>query len=72
MHKGSDVTENVTENRRRQIVNLMLKHPSITTAQIAEMLNVTKRTIIRDVEKLKDNDQVQYIGPAKGGYWKVK
>lgn len=49
----------------------MLKNPLVTTEQIAKVLNVSKRTIIRDVDKLKDKGQIEYIGSAKGGYWKV-
>lgn len=38
---------------------------------MAKLLNVSKRTIIRDVDKLKEKGQIEYIGPAKGGYWKI-
>lgn len=63
--------ENVTEKRSIQIIDLMLKNPLVTTEQIAKVLSVSKRTIIRDVDKLKDKGQIEYIGSAKGGYWKV-
>jgi ATP-dependent DNA helicase RecG len=66
-----NVTENVTEKRRLQVVEFMHKNPSITTEQLAKMLKVSKRTIIRDIEKLKNNNQIEYIGPAKGGHWKI-
>ncbi|MCK9509249.1 MAG: HTH domain-containing protein [Pigmentiphaga sp.] len=67
-----NVTKNVTENRGSKIMDLMLEQPSVTTKQIAEILNVSKRTIIRDIDKLKDKGQIEYIGPARGGYWKIK
>ncbi|WP_164124322.1 ATP-binding protein [Sphingobacterium luzhongxinii] len=67
----SDVTENVTEKRERNIVGIMQKKPSTTTQEIADLLGVTKRTIIRDIEKLKVENRVEYVGPAKGGYWKI-
>ena len=66
-----NVTENVTENRASKILDIMRKSPSSTTQQIADILGVTKRTIIRDIEKLRNAQKVTYIGPAKGGYWKV-
>lgn len=66
-----NVTENVTENREVRIVEMMRETPAITTAQIAETLGVTRRTIIRDIEKLRNDHRVEYIGPAKGGYWKI-
>jgi predicted HTH transcriptional regulator len=45
--------ENVTENRLLQIINLITEKPQTTTAEIALSLGVTKRTILRDIEKLK-------------------
>ncbi len=69
-----NVTENVTKNvteRSIQILDLMRETPSITTEQIAKKLNVTKRTIIRDVEKLRKSNRIEHIGSAKSGNWRV-
>lgn len=48
-----NVTENVTKNRLTQIVELIKENPKITTLEIANQLSLTKRTILRDIEKLK-------------------
>ncbi|MBK5196378.1 MAG: HTH domain-containing protein, partial [Proteiniphilum sp.] len=56
------VTEDVTEKRRDRILELLSKKPSITTEQIAEILSVSKITIIRDIDKLKRKGQIEYIG----------
>ena len=69
---GDNVTENVTENRLKIIIGFMQSNPHITTEEIAEKLNVTKRTILRDIEKLKKDSQIVYTGSAKGGFWKIK
>ena len=37
---------------------------------MAEHLNVTTRTILRDLEELKN--LIEHIGPNKGGYWNIK
>jgi ATP-dependent DNA helicase RecG len=66
-----NVTENVTESRSSRILDLMITTPSITTEQIAKTLKVTKRTILRDIEKMKIDRQIEYVGSAKGGHWKV-
>ncbi|MDR2584506.1 MAG: HTH domain-containing protein [Fibromonadaceae bacterium] len=34
-------------------------------------MKVTKRTILRDIEKLKNENSLERIGSEKGGYWKV-
>ena len=49
-----------SEARNRLLVDLL-----------ARALNVTKRTIIRDLEKMKNSGQIKRIGPAKGGHWEV-
>ena len=57
----SNVTDNVTNNRKNQI----------TMTQLAKKLSVTKMTIVRDIARLKANNIIERIGPAKGGYWKI-
>lgn len=44
----------------------------ISTTQLAENLKVTRRTVHRDLEKLKEKGLIERVGPDKGGYWKVK
>lgn len=34
--------------------------------------NLTKRTILGDIDKLKKDGTVHYIGSAKNGYWEIK
>ena len=66
-----NVTENVTENRIMTIIKLLAKDNKLTTEQLAQKLNVTQRTILRDIEKLKQIEKVEHVGPAKGGYWQI-
>jgi ATP-dependent DNA helicase RecG len=69
---GERLGENVTENREYQILNLIRIDNKISTFQLAEKLNITRRTIHRDLDKLKAKGLLERIGPDKGGYWKVK
>ncbi|MDR0941987.1 MAG: DeoR family transcriptional regulator [Bacteroidales bacterium] len=64
--------ENVTENRESKILDLIGEDNTITTAQIADKLQVARMTIHRDIEKLKAKGLLERIGANKGGYWKVK
>ena len=48
-----------------------MKNKGITTEELAKKLNVTKRTILRDIEKLKHNGILKYVGSTKGGYWEI-
>ena len=66
-----NVTENVTEKRSKIILETIMKNKGITTEELAKKLNVTKRTILRDIEKLKHNGILKYVGSTKGGHWEI-
>ena len=50
----------------------MKKDSSITTTDLARILHVTRRTIHRDIDLLKQQGLLTRIGPDKGGRWKVE
>jgi len=69
-----NVTEevgNVTEIRRRKILDLIRNNNKISTFEIASEMKVTRRTIARDIIFLKDKNIISRIGPDKGGHWKI-
>lgn len=66
-----NVTENVTEKRVSLLINLIKKNNKITIGEMAAILGVTKRTIIRDINSLKENGCITRIGPDKGGHWLI-
>ena len=39
--------------------------------ELSNILNVTHKTIKRDIEKLKNRGLIERIGPDKGGHWKM-
>jgi len=63
-----NVTDNVTENN---ILNIIATNNNITTSELAEKLKLTRRTIARYINKLKDKGVLKRIGPDKGGYWEI-
>lgn len=54
-----------------QILELMRGDASITTEQLGGILGITKRAVLKQVEKLKGQGRLRRVGPAKGGYWEV-
>ncbi len=54
-----------------QIVELMRTNPSISTEEIGNRIGITKRAVLKQVEKLKLKGIIERIGPAKGGYWEI-
>ena len=68
-----DVSHTVTnKSRTEEIVGLIDNNRTITRSEMAEILDVSKRTIARDIAVLKKQGKIQYIGNAKSGYWIVR
>lgn len=61
----------ILKKRKRQqgIISLIKQNPHITAEEMAEKFDVNERTIHRDMEELKE--VIEYVGPSKGGYWKL-
>ncbi|MDA3799798.1 MAG: HTH domain-containing protein [Kiritimatiellae bacterium] len=70
-HVPKDVADNVVEKRLNEILELLKKDRNISAFKIAKKLNVSARTIQRDIEKLTKAAKIKRVGPDKGGYWKV-
>ena len=73
-----NVTPNVTVNhiqnlteRESEIIILIKGNATITTAQMADIFNVSERTIKRDIASLKDNGFLARVGSDKNGNWKI-
>ena len=72
-----NVTDNVTDElteRQRLIVKLIpfndTDDVTETTTSLAQKTGVSRRTIARDMDILKEKGYVVRIGPDNGGYWK--
>ncbi|MBA7582453.1 hypothetical protein ES708_24381 [subsurface metagenome] len=56
---------------REKVIDLIKNNPKITTAELAEILEITVKGVEWNLAKLKKKGIIKRIGPAKGGYWKV-
>ena len=76
-----NVTENVTDDnlrelteRQRVIIGILpfddTEDVTETTSTLAQKTGVSRRTIARDMDVLKEKGFVIRIGPSNGGYWK--
>ncbi|MBR2091540.1 MAG: HTH domain-containing protein [Fibrobacter sp.] len=50
---------------------MIVANAYITAEMIAKKINVTDKTIKRDIELLKKQKIIVRIGSRKNGYWKV-
>ncbi len=62
--KGSPKTE-------EQIIELILRDATITTKKLGEVLGISKRAILKQIDKLKTQGRLRRVGPARGGRWEI-
>ena len=60
-------TKTETEKRREVIVDLIKGNKTITVTELARQMNVTQRTILRELSEMRHI--VQHVGPTRGGHW---
>jgi len=65
-----DITVHFSD-REQKIIALIVKDKRILLNEIARKLTVSKRTILRDVKKMKEEKIIERIGSEKSGYWKI-
>ena len=65
-------TINGTINENEKIVlDIILKDPNITIAEIANQSNKSIRTINRIINSLKEKNLLKRMNSNKDGYWEV-
>ena len=73
-----NVGENVGEkplklnNTQKRIIELIQIKGDITQIEIGEKLNITTRTVERNMKKLQDRNIITRVGSDTQGYWKVE
>lgn len=70
---GQNVGQKFNVNDRKNIILKNIKETeNLDTTEIARKLNVTKRTIERDLAELRKENKIEYIGSSKNGKWIIK
>jgi ATP-dependent DNA helicase RecG len=57
--------------RQCNILNAVMKSPTITGQQMSEMLSVSQRAIERDLSYLQNNGILKYEGKVNDGAWVI-
>jgi len=75
---GYNVTDNVTNNvtdnvtdRQNRVLLLIKQNIKISTREIAELLGISKRTVLRELDDMKNKKLLTRIGKEKGGHWEI-
>ena len=58
-------------DRRKRLLELISANTSISIAELALIMAVTKRTVDRDISWLKEHGYISREGNPKSGYWRV-
>ena len=66
-----NVPKNVPLKRLDKILNLIKKDKNITILELADKLEVSDKTIKRDIAKLKSENKIVRVGSLKSGYWEI-
>ena len=59
------------QDRRKCILDLMIDNSKITISQLSDYLNVSTKTIERDIIYLKDKNIIYRQGNLNNGMWIV-
>lgn len=54
------------------IVKAMAANSKVTVVQLTQSLQISTTVVEKNLKILKSKGYIERIGPAKGGYWKVK
>ena len=73
-----DVVDGTNENhvlkvhdRRKRLLELISANSSISIAELALIMAVTKRTVDCDISWLKEHGYISREGNSKSGWWRV-
>lgn len=58
--------------RQNKILEIINQNEKTTALELSRMFFVSTRTIERDLAKLTEDGNIEYVGSAKGGEWKVR
>ncbi|MBQ8958438.1 MAG: SelB C-terminal domain-containing protein, partial [Bacteroidales bacterium] len=66
-----DETQHHSQKNSQKIVDLIKERPEITTAEMAERIGVSRRSIVNITNRLQEEGIIRRVGPDKGGHWEV-
>jgi ATP-dependent DNA helicase RecG len=60
-----------SEKSSEKILALLKANPELSAREVAEAMGITSRAVEKQISKLRDENRIRRIGPAKGGHWEV-
>lgn len=57
---------------REKIIALLLENGKLSATLLAGKIGISAKAVEKHLANLKADGTIERVGPAKGGYWKVK
>ncbi len=64
------VTDRVTDGEY-EVLKLLAEDPGYTMPQLAERLNISRKTVAVRIKRLKETGMIERVGSDRKGYWKL-
>ncbi len=71
IHGKQESSQKSSQKNSQKIVDLIKDRPGITTAEMAETIGITRRSIVNITNRLQEEGVIRRVGPDKGGHWEV-
>ena len=62
---------NINTVNKQKIIDAIKSNPKVTQEELAEIVGITRKSVISNMKKLQENGLINRIGADKNGYWKV-
>ena len=69
--EGGEITEKPMKSRDK-IIALLSEDGTLSAKALSEIIGITPKAIEKHLARLKVDRIIERIGPARGGYWRVK
>lgn len=69
--KVNDRVNNKVNETEKILLSLLKENPKYTVTQLADKLNVSRKTIANRLKILKEKNLIKRIGSSREGYWKI-
>lgn len=63
--------ENEAQNREKILLGFIASNAKISKRELVQLTKISKSTIDREIQKLREDGVIRRIGPDKGGYWEI-
>ena len=70
--KSSPISSPISSPKTEEkILQQLRENPQCSTQQLGNVLGISKRAVLKQIEKLKQQGRLARIGSAKCGHWQV-